>query len=56
MGNDDACQMARIGIIQIKMFVGMVRDLIDVRYVLQYVLRINKNIISVGAVESKGSR
>ena len=34
MKNDDACQMARISIVHIKMLDGMVRDLTDVRHVL----------------------
>ena len=33
MGNDAACQMIGIGIVRIKMFNGVVRDLTDVRYV-----------------------
>jgi len=36
-----------IGTVRIKMFDGVVRDLKDVRYVPQ----MNKNIISVGALE-----
>jgi len=52
MGNDDACQMFGIGTVRIKMFDGVVRDLIDVRYVPQ----MKKNIMSVRVVESKGSR
>jgi len=35
IGNDVAYQMVRIGIIRIKMFDGVVRDLTDVRYVLR---------------------
>jgi len=50
MGDDGACQTNVIGTVRIKMFNGVVKDLIDVRYVFQ----INKNIISVGTVESKG--
>ena len=41
--------MIEIGAIRIKMFDGMVRDLTEVRYVPQ----MEKNIMSVGAVESK---
>ena len=48
--NDDACQMAGISTVRIKMFDDVVRNLTDVRYILQ----MRKNIISVGAVESKG--
>ena len=50
MRNDVACQIVGLGTILIKMFDGVVRDLMDVRYVSQ----MKKNIISVGAVESKG--
>ena len=50
MGDDGACQTNVIGTVRIKMFNGVGKDLIDVRYVFQ----INKNIISVGTVESKG--
>ena len=42
--------MVGIGTVRIKMFDGVVRDLTDVRYVPQ----MKKNIISVGAMESKG--
>ena len=41
--------MIGIGTVRIKMFDGVVRDLTDVRYVPQ----MKKNMISVGAVESK---
>jgi len=50
IGNDAACQMIEISTVRIKMFDGVVRDLTDVRYVTQ----MKKNIISVGAVETKG--
>jgi len=46
MGNDVACQMIGIGIVWIEMFDGVVKDLIDVRYLSQ----MKKNVISVGAV------
>jgi len=49
MENDAACQMVGIGIVQIKMFNGMVRDLMDVRYFSH----MKKNIISVGPVKLK---
>jgi len=49
MGNDHACQMVGIGTIRIKMPDGIVRELIDVRYVPQ----LKKNLISVGAMKSK---
>ena len=42
--------MVGIGTIRIKIFDSMVRDLTDVRYVRQ----MKKNIISVGAIKSKG--
>jgi len=42
--------MDGINIVRIKMFDGVVRELIEVRYVPQ----MKKNIISVGAMESKG--
>ena len=42
--------MEGIGIVQIKMFDGMVRELKKVRYVPQ----VKKNFISVGALESMG--
>ena len=50
MKDDAACQMIGIGTVQIKMFDGVVRNLTDVRYAPQ----MKKNIISVGAVKSKG--
>lgn len=49
MGNDYACKIVCIGTIQIKKFDGVVRELTEVRYVPQL-----KNLISVGALESKG--
>jgi len=42
--------MDGIDTVRIKMFDGVVRELIEVRYVPQ----MKKNIISVGAMESKG--
>jgi len=42
--------MKGIDIVRIKMFDGVVRDLTELRYVPQ----MKKNIISVGAMESKG--
>jgi len=44
--------MNGIGTIHIKMFDGVVRDLTEVRYVPQ----MKKNIISIGAVESKRTK
>jgi len=52
MGNDDACQIVGMGTIRIKMFDGVVRNLMNVRYVSQ----IKKNIILVKAVESNGHK
>jgi len=50
MGDDGACQKNGIGTVCIKMSDGMVRDLTEVRYIPQ----MKKNIISIGAMESKG--
>ena len=50
MKNDTAYQMIRVGIVRIKMFDGVVKDLTDVRYIPQ----MKKNVISIGAVELKG--
>ena len=50
MGNDHACQMLGICTINIKMFDGMVRELTEVRYVPA----LKKNLISLGALVSKG--
>ena len=50
MGDDGKCQMNGIGTVHVKMFDSVVRDLIEVRYVLQ----MKKNIISIEAMESKG--
>ena len=50
MRDDGTCQMNETGTVHIKIFDGMIRDLIEVRYVPQ----MKKNIIFVGAVESKG--
>ena len=47
--NDAACQMIGICTVRTKMFDGMIRNLMDVRHVPQ----MKKNIILVGAVESK---
>jgi len=48
MGDDRPCNMKKIGTIQIKMFVGMVRELKKVRYVPQ----LKRNFISVGALKT----
>ncbi|KAG8502454.1 hypothetical protein CXB51_000383 [Gossypium anomalum] len=51
MGNDDACKTIGIGSIQLKNQDGSTRVLTDVRYVPS----LKKNLISLGALESKGS-
>ncbi|KAH9670687.1 retrovirus-related pol polyprotein from transposon TNT 1-94-like protein [Citrus sinensis] len=50
MGNDQPCRTMGIGIIRLKMFDGMVRELKEVRFVPA----LKKNLISVGALEAKG--
>ena len=50
MGDDRSCYMERIGIILVKIFVGMVRKLKDVRYVPQ----VKKNLISICALKALG--
>ncbi|KAH9794681.1 hypothetical protein KPL71_004983 [Citrus sinensis] len=50
MGNDQPCRTMGIGIIRLKMFDGMVRELKKVRFVPT----LKKNLISVGALEAKG--
>ena len=47
---DSPCNMEGIGIVQIKMFDGMVREVKEVRYILQ----LKRNLISVGALEALG--
>ena len=47
MGDDHLCNMEGIGIVQINMFNGMVRELKEVIYVPQ----VKKNLISVGALK-----
>ena len=51
MGDDRPCNMLRIGIVQIKMFDGMIRELKEVRYVPELK---KKNLISVGALKILG--
>ena len=46
------CQIEKIGIVRIKLFYAMVRELKDVRYIPQ----LKKNLISVGALETQGVR
>ncbi|KAJ8899013.1 hypothetical protein K2173_008836 [Erythroxylum novogranatense] len=50
MGNNNACKTKGIGKICLKMHDGTVRELSDVRYVPD----MKKNLISIGALESKG--
>ena len=50
MGGDHPCKVEGIGIVHIKMFDGMVRELKEMRYVPQ----VKKNLISVGALEALG--
>ena len=50
MGNDQPCRTMGIGIIRLKMFDGMVKQLKKVRFVPAS----KKNLISVGALEAKG--
>ena len=48
--NGYTCQIEGIGILRTKLFDRMIRELKDVRYVPQ----LQKNLISVGALESQG--
>ncbi|KAM2859524.1 hypothetical protein COP2_024947 [Malus domestica] len=50
MGNNNACKTQGIGKVCLKMHDGTVRELSDVRYVPD----MKKNLISLGALESKG--
>ncbi|KAH9697268.1 Integrase catalytic domain-containing protein [Citrus sinensis] len=50
MGNDQPCRTMGIGIIWLKIFDGMIRELKEVRFVPT----LKKNLISVGALEAKG--
>ncbi|KAK3030465.1 hypothetical protein RJ639_039150 [Escallonia herrerae] len=50
MENDVACKMVVIDSIQIRMHYGIVRNLIDVRYVPE----LRKNLISLGTLDSNG--
>ena len=50
MGNDNACKTGGIGSIRLKNHDGSIRVLKDVRYVPS----LKKNLISLGALESKG--
>jgi len=49
MGDDHTCRIEGIGIVLIRMFNGMVRELKDVGYVPQ----LKKNLISIGALEAQ---
>ena len=49
-GDEHICHSKGIDTIHIKLFRGMIRELKDVRYVPQ----LNKNLISVGALEVQG--
>jgi len=51
-GDRHKCHIERICKVRIKLFDVMIRELKDVRYVLQ----LNKNLISVGALEAHGLR
>ena len=50
MGDDHSCNVEGIGIVRIKMFDGIVRELKEVRYVPE----LKRNLISVGALEALG--
>jgi len=50
MSDDRPCTIEEIGTFHIKIFDGMVRELKDVRYVLQ----LKKNFISVGVLKALG--
>ena len=52
MGNDSTCKMMGIGLVQIKMFDGVIRKLNDVRYVPD----LKKNFISLGILDASGYR
>jgi len=50
MGDEHPCNVKGIGIVHIKMFYGIVRELKKARYVLQ----LKRNLISVGALKILG--
>ncbi|KAH9782721.1 Integrase catalytic domain-containing protein [Citrus sinensis] len=50
MGNDQRCRTMGIGIIRLKMFDKMIRELKEVKFLPA----LKKNLISVGALEAKG--
>ena len=51
-GDGHICHSDGLGTVHIKIFDGTVRELHDVRYITQ----LNKNLISVGALEAQGLR
>ena len=52
MGINTTCKVVGVGSVKMKMFDGMVRTLIDVRYVLG----LKKNLISWGTLDKIGCR
>jgi hypothetical protein len=50
MGNGIPCKIVGVGSIRIRMFEGIVRELTDVRYVLE----LKSNLISLGVLDSCG--
>ncbi|XP_024315863.1 uncharacterized protein LOC106865951 isoform X2 [Brachypodium distachyon] len=50
MGDDSPCEIAGIGIVQIKMFDGTIRTLSDVRHIPN----LKKNLISLSTLDNKG--
>jgi hypothetical protein len=50
MGNGIPCKTVRVGSIRIRMFDGIVRELMDVRYILEMKL----NLISLGVLDFGG--
>ena len=50
MGNDSPCKTVGRGIVQVKMYDGIVRILSNVHYVPN----LTKNFISLGTLESNG--
>jgi hypothetical protein len=52
MGNNNSCKTIGVGSVKIKMFNGIIRTLIDVRYVL----KLKKNLIYLGVLDSGGHK
>ena len=50
MGNGIPCKIVGVGSIRIRMFDGIVRELMDVRYVPE----LKSNLISLGVLDSCG--